>query len=189
MCRVKFSRKSRLCRCKRLSGCSKSLVGLRHVQSMLLCPIEIKIKSGKRFIASKSPICPEKLRVRRILSLTFVIDKRTDAPAFNRDKWREFLQSLRDALNSQWRRVGIEKPVIPAAGARAPKRAPGRRDINSRADAVTDHGDMRQPRDQLGLQNLATSIRQVIRMQARCWLSDPLQKIRADNPDRLPHRF
>ena len=40
------------------------LVDYRHAQSTLLCPIEIRIKSGKRFITSKSPIWPEKLRVR-----------------------------------------------------------------------------------------------------------------------------
>jgi hypothetical protein len=72
---------------------------------------------------------------------------------------------------------------------RAPKRAPGRRDVDSHADAVTDHGDMWQPRDQLSLWNVAISIRQVIRMEARSWLTTPPQKICADNPDRLAHGF
>jgi hypothetical protein len=30
-------------------------------------------------------------------------------------------------------------------------------------------------------------MRQIIRMEARFWLTDSLQKICADNPDRLPH--
>ena len=124
-----------------------------------------------------------------ILPFAFVIDERTDARAFNRNKWSELLQPLRDALNAQWLRVSFEKPAIPAAGAGAPKRNPGRRDINSRANAVADHGDMRQPRDQLSLRYVAVSMRQVIRMEARCRLTDPLQKICADNPDRLPHVF
>ena len=62
-----FLGKCWLCRCKRLSGCSSSLGGLRHAQSRLLCPIAIRIKSGNRSAASNWPICPEKLRVRRIL--------------------------------------------------------------------------------------------------------------------------
>jgi len=125
----------------------------------------------------------------QILPFALGIDQRTDARAFNRNKWRELLESLRDALNAQWCRVNVEKPVIPEASASAPKRAPGGRDVNSRADAVADHGNMWQPSDQLGLWNVAIAIRHVIRMKARGWLSNPLQKICADNPDRLPHGF
>src|SRR5437588_90302 len=69
--RAKFSRKRRLSCCKRFSGCSSSAGTHHHVQSTLLCPIEMSVKSGKRFIVSKSPICPEKLRVRRILRQKF----------------------------------------------------------------------------------------------------------------------
>jgi hypothetical protein len=117
------------------------------------------------------------------------IDERTDARAFNRNKWRELLESLRDALNAQRCRVSVEKPVVPVASASAPKHAPGGRDVNSHADTVTDYGDMRQPRSQLSLWNVALSIREVIRMQARCWLTNPLQEICADNPGRLLHGF
>src|SRR4029453_2392752 len=56
--------------------------------------------------------------------LAFVVDECADACAFNRDKWSELLQSLRNALNARWRRVSVEKPVIATATPRAPKRAP-----------------------------------------------------------------
>ena len=50
------------------------------------------------------------------------------------------------------------------------------------------HGNMRQPCDQLSLRDLAVSIRQVIRNESEMLDSaDPLQKICADNLDRLPH--
>src|SRR5262249_21981387 len=61
--------------------------------------------------------------------------------------------------------------------------------MNSHASAVADHGDVWQPSDQLRLRNLAVSVRDVVGMKARGWLTNPLQEIRADNPDRLRHEF
>jgi hypothetical protein len=62
----------------------------------------------------------------KILPLPFMIDERADACAFNCNKWSELLESFRNALNPCWRRVSVEKPVIAAASAGAPKRAPDR---------------------------------------------------------------
>jgi hypothetical protein len=62
----------------------------------------------------------------KILPLTFMIDERADASAFNCNKWSELLESFRNALNPRWRRVSVEKPVIAAATAGAPKRAQDR---------------------------------------------------------------
>src|SRR4030095_11274814 len=90
-----------------------------------------------------------------ILPFAFAIDQRTDSRAFNRNKWSELLQSLRGALNTQWRGVNVEKPVAPAASASAPKRAPGGRDVNSRADTVADHGDIRRQRNNIKLWSVA----------------------------------
>ena len=113
---------------------------------------------------SREIACP-KNSSEKILPLTFVIDQRADARAFNRNKWTELLQSLRDALNTRWRRVSVEKPVIAAASAGAPKRAPDRRHIDSCANTVADQGNVRQPRDQLIPANLLISVSQVIRMK------------------------
>ena len=87
----------------------------------------------------------------KILALAFVIDERTNARALNRNQLTELLQSLRDTLNPWWRGVSIKKPVVSATTMRAPKRAPHRRDVNSHASTVADHGDVWQPRDQLSL--------------------------------------
>jgi hypothetical protein len=62
----------------------------------------------------------------KILPLTFMIDERADACAFNRNKWSELPESFRNALNPGWRRVSVEKPVIAAASAGAPKRSADR---------------------------------------------------------------
>ena len=92
-------------------------------------------------------IARPKNSTQKILPLAFIIDERADASAFNRNKWSKLLQSLRNTLNACWHRVSVEKPVIPTASARAPKRAPDRRDIDSCANTVADQGNVRQSRD------------------------------------------
>src|SRR5438067_2801726 len=117
----------------------------------------------------------------KILPLAFVIDQRADTCAFNRNKRSEFLESFGNALNTCWRRIIIEKPIIPAASSRAPKRAPDRRDIDSCGHTVADQGDMWQPRNQVSARDFAISIREVIRIKRRSRRTNPLQKICADN--------
>jgi hypothetical protein len=63
---------------------------------------------------------------KKIPPLAFMIDERANTCAFNRNKWSELLESFRNAPNPRWRRVSVEKPVIAAATAGAPKRAPHR---------------------------------------------------------------
>src|SRR4030095_9576402 len=76
----------------------------------------------------------------KILPLASMVDERADARAFNRNKWSELLQSLRNALNG-WRRVSVENPVIAAAAAGTPKRAPDRWNVDSCANTVAAHRD------------------------------------------------
>ena len=111
---------------------------------------------------------------KKILPLFSVIDERADAGAFHSNKRGEVLQPLRDASNARGRWIGVEKPVITTTSARAPKRAQERGDINVRANAVADHGNVRQPRDQLSPSNFPIPISQVIRMKTRRWLGYPL---------------
>src|SRR5437867_50606 len=79
-----------------------------------------------------------------------------------------------DSSDARGRWIGVEKPVITTTSARAPKRAQERGDINVRANAVADHGNVRQPRDQLSPSNFPIPISQVIRMKTRRWLGYPL---------------
>src|SRR5207253_1316024 len=126
---------------------------------------------------------------KKILRLSCVVDERADASAFHSNKRRELLQPLRDAPNARGRRIGVEKPVIAATSARAPKCAQDRRDIHARANAVADHGNVRQPRDQLSPSNLPIPVSEIIRIKTRRWPGYTLQQIRTDHPNRLPHKF
>ena len=85
----------------------------------------------------------------------FMIYERTDSRAFDRDKRRDSLQAFRNTANA-WSSVEVKKPILPAGRARAPQRAPRRRDVNARADAVAEHSNMRQPGDQLRARDLAS---------------------------------
>ena len=92
-----------------------------------------------------------------------MIYERTNPRAFDRDKRRDHLQAFRNTANA-WTSVEVKKPILPAGRVRAPQRAPWRRDVNARADAVTEHGNVRQPVNQLRARDLASSVRQIIRM-------------------------
>jgi hypothetical protein len=59
----------------------------------------------------------------------------------------------------------MKKPILPAGRARAPQRAPRRRDVNAHADAVAEHGNVRQPGNQFRSRDLASSVGQIIRMK------------------------
>ena len=79
----------------------------------------------------------------------------------------------------------MKKPILPAGRARAPQRAPRRGDINAHAGAVAEHGNVRQPSDQLGVDDFASSVGQIITMKARLRLSDALQEVWADKRNRF----
>ena len=85
------------------------------------------------------------------------------------------------------RRTSVEKPVIARTSARAPKCAQNRRDIHAGANAVADHGNVRQPRDQFRPGNLPIPVGKIIRMKPRLWLGYTLQEIRTDHWNRLLH--
>ena len=93
----------------------------------------------------------------------FMIYERTNPRAFDRDKRRDCLQAFGNTANAR-SSVEVKKPILAAGCVRAPQRAPRRRDVNARADAVTEYGDVRQPVNQLRARDLASSVRQIIRM-------------------------
>ena len=93
----------------------------------------------------------------------FMIYERTNPRAFDRDKRRGRLQAFGNTANA-WSSVELKKPILPVARVRAPQRAPRRRDVNADADTVAEHGKVRQPINQLRARDLASSIRQIIRM-------------------------
>ena len=94
----------------------------------------------------------------------FMINERTNPGAFDRDKRRDRLQASGNTANA-WSSVEVKKPILPAGRVRAPQRAPRRRDVNARADAVTEHGNVWQPVNQLRARDLASSVGQIIGMK------------------------
>ena len=94
----------------------------------------------------------------------FMIHERTNPRAFDRDKRRDCLQAFRNTANA-WSSIEVKKPILPAARVRAPQRGPRRRDVNAHADAVAEHGNVRQPANQLRARDLASSVGQIIRMK------------------------
>src|SRR6266404_4496170 len=97
----------------------------------------------------------------------------------NRYERRQFVQTSRNAPNLA-ARIDIEKPIMVMAPARSRERAPSRSDMNPGANAVANHRDVRQTRDQLSARNRAATIFQIVRMILRTRLADSLEKIRAD---------
>jgi len=78
----------------------------------------------------------------------FMIYECTNPSAFDRDKRRDPLQTFRNTANA-WSGIEVQKPILPARRVRAPQRAPWRRDVNARADAVAERGNVRQLANQL----------------------------------------
>ena len=114
----------------------------------------------------------------------FMIYERTNPRAFDRDKRRDCLQALRNAANA-WSSVDVKKPILPAGLVCAPERAPRRRDVNAHADAVTEHGYVRQPGNQFRARDLTSSVGQIIGMEGGLRFSNPLQEVRADKWSRF----
>ena len=93
----------------------------------------------------------------------FIIHERTNPRTFDRDKRSDCLQAFRNTANA-WGSIAVKKPILPARRVRAPQRAPRPRDVNAYAGAVTEHGNMRQPGNQLRARDLPFSVGQINRM-------------------------
>jgi hypothetical protein len=114
----------------------------------------------------------------------FMIHERTNPRAFDRDKRRDCLQAFRNTANA-WSSIEVQKPILPARCLRAPQRAPRRRDVNARAHAVAEHGNVGQPANQLRARNLASLVGQIITMKGRLRFSNALQEVRAHRGSRF----
>jgi hypothetical protein len=111
---------------------------------------------------------------KNIWSATLVIDHRANSRVFDCNQRRDFFQSFGNAVNARRHRTIIEKPIPAAASVCAPERAPGRRDVDVHADAVAEHGNVWQLRDQIVFRDLTVSVRQTNPVKSRCGISDAL---------------
>jgi hypothetical protein len=90
------------------------------------------------------------------------------------DERREFLQSFRYAANAGRLRIDIKKPISAPASMRSPECTPNGRDVDAHADAIAEHGNMREACNQFSLRNLTFSVGQVIWIERRRRFDDSL---------------
>jgi hypothetical protein len=111
---------------------------------------------------------------KKILPVALTIDKRAHARVLRGDERREFFQSFRYAANAGRLRIDIKKPIFAPASVRSPECTPNGRDVDARADAIAEHGNMWEARNQFSLRNLTFSVGQVIWIEWRRWFGDSL---------------